>query len=192
MVTSHFTCGLYTKAMRNKNQERKYYWLLALMLLAGGSCANKKMKLAKLMADTKNGLVQVKKVNNNSVVMEVLPQNDPLQKNKNTGRGFYKMKLALRSNEKIKNNAAMQYMNFDIKNSFYAVQGSDTLPCVICERIPGINDKEYWYMTFFNKPVIQNGVKANLRLYIADTIGGFGKAVFEIKSEVLKKLEAIK
>ncbi|HTE10746.1 MAG TPA: hypothetical protein VK645_07245 [Chitinophagaceae bacterium] len=177
--------------MRNKNQERKYYWLL-VMLLAVGSCTNKKMKLAKLMADTKNGLVQVKKVNNNTVVMEVLPQNDLLQKNKNTGRDFYKVKLALRSNERIKNNAAMQYMNFDIKNSFYAVQGSDTLPCVICERIPGINDKEYWYMTFFNKPVIQNGEKATLRLYIADTIAGFGMMVFEIKGEVLKKLEAIK
>ena len=190
MVTSRCTCGLYTKEMHCNKEGRKYYWLL--LLLAGASCTTKQAKLAKLLSDPAAGLVQEKKANNKTIVMQVMPQNDARQKSENTGTGFYKVKLALSSTENIKGNAAMQYMNFDIKNSFYAVQGADTLPCAICERIPGINDKEYLYMTLFNKPVPQNGEEANLRLFVSDTIAGFGITEFEIKKEALKKLEAIK
>jgi hypothetical protein len=176
--------------MHCNKKGRKYYWLL--LLLAGASCTTKRSKLAKLLSDPATGLVQVKKVNDKTIVMQVMPQTNLKQKNENTGTGFYKVKLALSSTENIKGNAAMQYMNFDIKNSFYAVRGTDTLPCAICERIPGINDKEYLYMTFFNKPVLQNGEDANLRLFVSDTMAGFGITEFEIKKEALKKLEAIK
>ena len=156
------------------------------------SCINKKAKLAKLMMDPEYGLIQTKRWNNKTVVMELLPHNRKEQPDENADNRFYKVKLTLISNEQLKGNAMMQYMNFDIKNSFYAVQGNDTLPCVICERIPGISGKEFLYMACFAKEVPKMSCDNSLHVCIADTIAGFGTMAFEIKTEALRKLEVIK
>src|SRR5881394_2680507 len=107
--------------MHNNEGKQTYHWLILLLLMSMVfSCASKKAKLAKLMMDPGYGLIQTKKVKNKTVVMELLPYNNKEKQNENAGDHFYKVKLTLINDEKMKGNAAMQYMNFDIKNSFYA------------------------------------------------------------------------
>lgn len=191
MVASRSTCGSYTKEMLYKKSTIQYYGAVCL-LLAVLSCTNRQTAVAKLLLDPANGLLQVKTNKQHSIIMEVIPNNTNVPTGGNTETGFLRIKLALRSNEKIKGNAMMQYMNFGIRNSICAVQGADSLPCIVCERIPGLSEKEFLYLVFFNKVMIQNNREITLRLLITDTIAGFGTTVFDIKKEALKKIEAIK
>jgi hypothetical protein len=164
------------------------------MILIGVNvgCNGKKAHLSSLMKDASSGLIQTKKINDKVVVMELLPDNSSGDLDKDAGNNLYRLKFTLISNETIKDKAEMQYMNFNIKNSFYAVQGKDTLPCAICERIPGISDKEFLYIVCFNRLQERNVDNSDLRLCIADTTAGFGLFAFEIKKEALTKLKGIK
>ena len=191
MVTSRCTCGLYTKAMHCKTGGIKHYGAVYL-LLAIISCTNRQTAVAKLLSDPANGLLQVKATNQHTIVMEVLPNNTVMHAGKNNEPGFLRVKLALRSNEKMKGIAEMQYMNFGIRNSLYLIRGADTLPCIVCERIPGISEKEFLYLALFDNTWIPHSPETGLRLLVADTIAGFGTTVFDIKNDAIKKLEAIK
>lgn len=170
----------------------KHYGAVYL-LLAMISCTNRQPAVAKLLSDPANGLLQVKTTNLHTIVMEVLANNTGIPAgNHNNEPGFLRVKLALRSNEKIKGIADMQYMNFGIRNSLYIIRGADSLPCIVCERIPGISEKEFLYLALFNNAGIQHSTDTSLRLLVADTIAGFGTTVFDIKNNAIKKLEAIK
>jgi hypothetical protein len=159
-----------------------------LLVLVNVSCNNDKSKSGKLN-DQSNGLIQSKKINNKIIIMEMMPQNDTL---KNSGNNFYKVRLTLRSDEKITGNAAMNYMNFEMKNNIYAIQGSDTMPCAVCERIPGINEKEFLYITLFDKHLLAKNNTDNLHIYVNDNVAGWGSSEFEIRNELLKKPEPLK
>ena len=192
MVTSRFTCGFYTTAMCNSKLRAILKRLLPLFLLACTACKSNEATMANLFADPSNGLIQVKKANAGTIVMQVMPGSRLINQENNNANNLYSVKLALRRNDKIKGAVNMQYMNFGIKNFFYAVEAGDTLPCIICERIPGINEKEYVYMTFFNKPRAEHAGAGDFRLLVADTIAGFGLAEFIINKDALKKLAIIK
>jgi hypothetical protein len=178
--------------MHFKPMKKGYHHTIWPLLLAGLSCSSHPSRMAALFSDSANGLLQVSSNNQRSIVMEVLPANTAVQKDDNSGSVFLRVKLALRSDAKISGRAAMQYMNFGIQNSFYAVQGADTLPCLFCERIPGISEKEFVYILFFKHPLMPDEKAPGLRLVVTDTVAGFGISAFNIKNDALKKLEALK
>jgi hypothetical protein len=138
-------------------------------------------------------LVQVKQGKTKSIIMQVLPRStrQPVTDSVAAEDNLYRIRLTLKTNEKIAGYAEMQYMNFEIRNSLYAVQGKDTLPCIVCERIPGISEKEFLYITAFDKGAISKDNDWNLRIYMNDEVAGWGKHQFEIKHTVLQKLNEI-
>ncbi len=191
MVTSRCICGSYTSEMHCKMSGIKYYMALYLLLTAI-ACTNRQTVAGKLLSDPANGLLQVKTTNQHTIVMEVLPNKISTHNGNNKPPGFLCIKLVLKSNEKMKGSAAMQYINFGIGNSLYAIQGTDSLPCIACERIPGISEKEFLYLVFFDNTHIWNSPETSLRLLVADTIAGFGTTLFDIKKEAIEKLEVLK
>ncbi|MEP6728594.1 MAG: hypothetical protein ABJC98_22415 [Bacteroidota bacterium] len=120
---------------------------------------------------------QVKKVKAGEVRVLLRPAAKEI---KNLENVQYNIRVTLFSNQALKSAAIIQYMNFGIKNSFSAIWGKDTLPCAICERVPGIGKNIFLYIISFNKKNMKTGKSDDWRLYINDTIAGFGKTVFEI------------
>lgn len=177
--------------MHYKTGSIKQYGAICLLLVMI-SCTSRQTAVAKLLSDPANGLLQVKKTNQHTIVMEVLPNNTLTQTVNSNQPGFLRVKLALRSNEKIKGSALMQYMNFGIRNNLYVIRGGDSLPCIVCERIPGINEKEFLYLALFDSTGIAHSPETSLQLLVADTIAGFGSTVFDIRKDAIKKMEAIK
>ena len=192
MLTSRCTCGFYTKLMSSDIQKLLFRTSVVLSLLTVLSCTSKKTKLVNLLNDPENGLLQEKEKDSHSIIIQLLPALETTTGTATAATGFYKLKLVLQSKEKIKDKAIMGYMNFGIKNILYAVQGVDSLRCSICERVPGIRANEYVYIVIFDRPVKKETACADLRLFVADTIAGFGTTVFEIKATALVKLETIK
>jgi hypothetical protein len=184
----HCIYNLYIKEMKFNNNIQAGMLCLLIMGAGMATTTNKKAAVINLMTDTANGLIQVKNTNAGTVRVQLMPETGyDADDKKNTG---YNVRITLKSNQLAKQAALMQYMNFDIRNCFYAVQGRDRLTCVVCERIPGISRNEFLYMTRFNKPLAN--AADNLRICIADTVAGFGITAFEIKKQALTKLEAIK
>lgn len=124
-------------------------------------------------------------------MIQFMPANSMLGNQKDGEQGFYKIKFTLKTNERFTGNTMMQYMDFGMSNNFYAVQGSDTLICSVCERIPAISQAGYQYLALFNKPVGDDGLQNDLTITIADTVAGFGTTAFKIKRQVLKEMETL-
>ncbi len=164
------------------------YCISVFIVLVYTSCTGRQAAIAKLFSDPANGLQQVKSHRKHTIAMEVLP-NNAQQVSASNGNGILKIKLTLRADENFEAvRPAMDYMNFGIRNSFRAVMGKDTLPCIACERIPGINENEFLYLAIFDNHLPQT----DLQLLVTDTIAGFGSMVFSIKKNALEKLEALK
>ena len=173
--------NLYTKEMKRNNNIQIG---LLFLLITGISMVNgsiKKTGVNKLPADVVKELIQIKEAQAGTVRIEILPASPCVEKNMESD--MYAIRVTLKSNQPVKQ-IIMEYMNFGIKNSFWLVQGSDTLDCAICERIPGVRRNEFVYMTYFNRGMKKND--SNLRVHMTDTISGFGKTVFDIDSLVLK------
>ena len=58
------------------------------------------------------------------------------------------------------------------KKSFWLINQKDSLPCVICERIPGVSSDNSTYMLGFGP--VHTRDRVNTRLLIQDSIAGFG------------------
>ena len=180
----HCIYNLYIKKVRanNINSRLAGFFIFCIIMNA---CTAKKSKLTVIAEEYSSQLQQVKKTKAGSVSMLLVPSST----DNNNKTDLYSVRITLKTNQPVKQPGVMQYMNFNIKNSFYTIQGSDTMPCVICERIPGIGGNDFLYMTWFNKTRVKINADKNLRLLVTDTIAGFGETVFEIKNETLKKLE---
>lgn len=176
----------------HSNMSRIKHYAIIGLLLATTSCANRQTVIARLLSEPANGLLQVKTNNQHTIAMEVMPNNTNTHTGTSNEPGFLRVKLTLRSNQKMKGSAVLQYMNFGIQHSLSLIRGADSLPCIICERIPGISEKEFLYLAFFDGTRILNNQGTVLQLLVADTVAGFGTTVFDIKIDAIKKLEAIK
>lgn len=159
--------------------------MLAIISCTGGPSA-----FSKLLLDPANELLQVRITPQHSIVMQVLSKHAASYAGSSKAPGILRIKLALRSNEKINSSTVMNYLNFGMQNSLYLLDGADTFRCHTCERIPGISEKEFLYMVSFTITTLQAGAETDLHLLIADTIAGFGTTVFDIKKDVLKEPDA--
>ena len=141
----HCIYNLYIKKVRanNINSRLAGFFIFCIIMNA---CTAKKSKLTVIAEEYSSQLQQVKKTKAGSVSMLLVPSSTD-----NNKTDLYSVRITLKTNQPVKQPGVMQYMNFNIKNSFYTIQGSDTMPCVICERIPGIGGNDFLYMTWFNK-----------------------------------------
>lgn len=169
-----------------------YLWV-GIILMVALSCSDPKSRLAKLMSDPENGLTQTKQGKTRSILFQVLPRtnNQKASQAESVKEELYRVRLTLRAAEKVTGYEEMQYMNFGIRNSVYAVKGRDTLSCAFFERIPGISEREFLYLIAFDEPPTADKNDWDLRVYLRDTVGGWGKHQFEIKHTVLQKLNSI-
>lgn len=178
--------------MKHRNKKTVFFGLF--LSLVTSSCTSPQKELAMLLKDKNSGLVQVKQGRTRSIRMEVLPD---FRKNvdsvgQQTQNDFYRIRITLSTDQKIKGYDEMQYLNFGIGEAVYAVQGKDTLPCTLFERVPGISDKEFQYISAFDKSIVAEDNIWNLRIYLNDEISGWGEHEFEINNSALKKINAIK
>ncbi|MFT3935476.1 MAG: hypothetical protein QM726_17750 [Chitinophagaceae bacterium] len=176
--------SLYTKGATKDNIFLKKILLLCMFCFG---CNGKQSAIDKANTNYAQEIMQVKKMPAGNTALQLLPAADKA----GHVNGFCNMRILLTSNHALKKPGIMQYMNFDIKSSFYVVKGSDTLLPAICERIPGANENDFLYLTCFDKQKLLAG-NADSRLCVADTIAGFGNADFLISNNVLKQLDAIK
>lgn len=166
-------CNLYIKAMmRSADIVRSILCLFILAAVSASSC-NKKKHVRKIIFN--DDLIQVRNTRRGTVCIQLIPAAwyGTIKKD------VYNIRITLKSNQPIQP-ALLQYMDAGIKKNFRAVQDGDTLTCLVCERIPGIIANDFLYMTSYKIPTGNNG--SNLRIYITDTIAGFGVTAFEIKS----------
>lgn len=101
---------------------------------------------------------------------------------------MYMFRITLRSGRPA-NKAGMQYLNNYIRNGFSAVQGNHPLHLICCERIPGINQQECFYLACFNKPAVSFG-QEDLKLTVNDTVSGYGLNCFTIQGSALDSFYA--
>ncbi len=180
----HCICNLYIKKVRGNNINSRLVACFIICILING-CTTKKPKLAAIAGEYSGELQQFKKTKAGSISMLLMLSSA----DDNAGMDVYRARIILKANQPIKEPAVMQYMNFNISNGFYTVQGSDTMHSIVCERIPGISKNDFLYLVWFKKTKNKANTGQNLRLLIADTVAGFGETMFEVKSETLKKLE---
>lgn len=177
-------CNLYTREMKLNNKIQISMLCLFIIGISMANGSNKRTGVNKLPADVAKELVQVKAAQAGTVRVEMMLPD--LNGEKNIESDMYTIRVTLKSFQPVKQ-TIMQYMNFGMKNSFWMERGKEPLDCTICERIPGIRQNEFLYMACFNRPAVNaDDDTLPLRLYITDTIAGFGITVFNIDSRVFK------
>ncbi len=107
----------------------------------------------------------------------------PLPADEGAACNCYRVRLLSKINPAVKDPGIMQYINFDIRNSFWCIQGTDSIACSICERVPDIAEGAFVYMVCFNKTASVPAARIKRQLCIADTVMGFTVSVFDTAAE---------
>lgn len=154
---------------------------MAILLLVVSKAISRK----KAILGEHSGLMYTCQANAGIVQVQMLPSAQFFN-SKDKMQDVYVLRIKLKLRQSSQNNKLMQYMNYGMGKSFFALEAGDTLPQIACEKIPGLDRNEFVYMSCFKKPVTAGG---NLFIGIADAIAGFRTTPFEFKTNALQKLD---
>lgn len=148
--------------------------------------------------DQSKGLLQKQKVEAGEIVVQLLPEiflfsgqtkmGVPMAKANNTG-WLVKTTLVLPAGKL--SQQMLNHLNIDIRDSFEMIQGTDTLPCLMCDRIPGIRPNEYTYLMSFGTANDEKAPEVDWRLQVKDSMMGLSPIEFVFRKESINQFIAI-
>jgi hypothetical protein len=181
------------------NRIVKYSGMLLLWVGVGCSTAStKKEQATRYLNDVSNGLLQKQKLERGEITVQLIPEdflftNETTQAKgtvkSNNARWAVKTTLTLPAGKLPREMS--NHLNISIKESFRMIAGTDTVPCLMCDRIPGIRPNEYNYLMSFGTLGDQNRSRNDWRLQVNDPVMGLANLEFVFKKEKIDQFIAI-
>jgi hypothetical protein len=160
----------------NKLYYKIFAFFIFFILLLSEACSEGGKKNTSIAS-----MAQTKKIKHGELTLEFLPG----KKHIGDISHVINIRLTLYSDTLVKGNAFMQYMNFNINRQIFGIYGKDTVQASFCERIPGINEKQFQYILALPPPKDFESMQLAFTICFNDTTGLWGNQQFEISGDVL-------
>jgi hypothetical protein len=148
--------------------------LLAIFIALAAMAGNKKIPAMK----KKTALSpMIQELNGGQLHVLLYPQKKRFPASANGG---YTMQVRITTKLPVQQQHLL-YMNYQLKNVFHIIRGTDTLLLDCSERIPGLSNREFIYTASFSAGA-ENLRGSRLRFCMNDTVTGLGSATIMLKN----------